>query len=59
MGAGGPALVDVTGEAGIGKSRLLAEFSTLARRRGAAVLRGRATEFERHSPFLPFADAFA
>ncbi|MFK4214074.1 AAA family ATPase [Streptomyces sp. NPDC030920] len=59
MGAGGPALVDVTGEAGIGKSRLLAEFSTLARRRGAAVLRGRATEFERHSPFQPFADAFA
>lgn len=59
MGAGGPALVDITGEAGIGKSRLLAEFSTLARRRGAAVLRGRATEFERHSPFQPFADGFA
>ncbi len=59
MGAGGPALVDVTGEAGIGKSRLLAEFSSLARRRGAAVLRGRATEYERHSPFQPFADAFA
>ncbi|WP_406500069.1 AAA family ATPase [Streptomyces sp. NBC_00846] len=59
MGAGGPALVDITGEAGIGKSRLLAEFSTLARRRGAAVLRGRATEYERHSPFQPFADAFA
>ncbi len=59
MGAGGPAVVEVAGEAGIGKSRLLAEFGALARRRGAAVLRGRATEYERHSPFGPFTDAFA
>ncbi|MFF9573389.1 ATP-binding protein [Streptomyces sp. NPDC014685] len=33
-GAGGPAVVDITGEASMGKSRLLAEFTTLARRRG-------------------------
>ncbi|MET9662347.1 ATP-binding protein [Streptomyces sp. NPDC006510] len=32
--AGGPAVVDITGEASMGKSRLLAEFTTLARRRG-------------------------
>ncbi|WP_405534836.1 AAA family ATPase [Streptomyces sp. NBC_00075] len=59
LGAGGPAVVDVTGEAGIGKSRLLVEFCARARRRGLTVLRGRATEYERHSPFRPFADAFA
>ncbi|MFD9303398.1 AAA family ATPase [Streptomyces sp. NPDC060048] len=59
LGEGGPAVVDVTGEAGIGKSRLLAEFCARARRRGVTVLRGRATEYERHSPFRPFADAFA
>jgi DNA-binding CsgD family transcriptional regulator/tetratricopeptide (TPR) repeat protein len=59
LGREGPAVVDVTGEAGIGKSRLLAEFCARARGRGLTVLRGRATEYERHSPFGPFADAFA
>ena len=59
LGQGGPAVVDITGEAGIGKSRLLAEFCARARRRGLTVLRGWATEYERRSPFRPFADAFA
>ena len=59
LGEGGPAVVDVTGEAGIGKSRLLAEFCARARRRGLTVLRGWAAEYEQHSPFRPFADAFA
>ncbi|WP_327399776.1 hypothetical protein OG194_05885 [Streptomyces sp. NBC_01288] len=49
----------MTVEAGIGKSRLLAEFADRARARGLTVLRGRATEYERHTPFGPFADAFA
>ena len=56
---GGPALVDVTGEAGIGKSRLLARIRESARGRGLTVLSGKATEYEQHSPFGPFADAFA
>ena len=59
LGQGGPAVLDVTGEAGIGKSRLVAEFGARAQARGLTVLRGRAAEYERHSPFRPFADAFA
>ncbi|MFJ5776363.1 AAA family ATPase [Streptomyces sp. NPDC093094] len=57
--AGGPAVVDLTGAAGIGKSRLLAEFCRHAEARGATVLRGRASEYERHLPYQPFSDALA
>lgn len=56
---GVPALLDIAGEPGIGKSRLLAEVCARARRRGVTVLRGRATEYERHTPFQGFVDAFA
>ncbi|MEV4558399.1 AAA family ATPase [Kitasatospora sp. NPDC049285] len=56
---GGLAIIDVTGEAGIGKSRLLAQFCARIRSRGLTVLSGQATEYEQHSPFRPFADAFA
>ncbi|WP_203184982.1 ATP-binding protein [Streptomyces pratensis] len=59
LGRGSPAVVDVTGAAGIGKSRLVGELCLRARERGATVLRGRATEYEQHLPFQPFADAFA
>ncbi|MER5279162.1 AAA family ATPase [Streptomyces sp. NPDC002809] len=59
LGHGAPPFVDITGAAGIGKSRLLAELCLRARRRGVTVLRGRAAEYERHLPFHPFADAFA
>ncbi|MBB5940060.1 helix-turn-helix transcriptional regulator [Streptomyces zagrosensis] len=58
-GDGGPAVVDVTGDAGIGKSRLLTEFAARARGRGMTVLRGLAAEREGYGPFQPFADAFA
>ncbi|MFC8084232.1 AAA family ATPase [Streptomyces sp. NPDC057340] len=56
-GDDGPTVVDVTGEPGIGKSRLLGRFTRRARQRGYVVLRGRATEAERSSPLQPFTDA--
>ncbi|MFH8534748.1 AAA family ATPase [Streptomyces tendae] len=56
-GDDGPAVVDVTGEPGIGKSRLLGRFTRRAQQRGYVVLRGRATEAERSSPLQPFTDA--
>ncbi|MET7367839.1 AAA family ATPase [Streptomyces sp. NPDC005566] len=59
LGHGAPPFIDITGAAGIGKSRLMTEFCLRARRRGVTVLRGRAAEYERQLPFHPFADAFA
>ncbi|WP_236719228.1 helix-turn-helix transcriptional regulator [Wenjunlia vitaminophila] len=59
VAAGGSAVVDVIGDAGIGKSRLLTEFAARARSRGVTVLRGRATERARARAFRPFTDAFA
>src|SRR5262249_12350564 len=47
----------VRGEAGIGKSRLLAELASEAERRGARVLLGRAHEAEQALPFGPWVDA--
>ncbi|MEU1407264.1 AAA family ATPase [Streptomyces sp. NPDC005728] len=54
-----PVVVDIVGEPGIGKSRLLDEACARARRAGFTVLRGRATEYEQHVPFRLFTDAFA
>jgi len=50
-------VVAVTGEPGIGKSRLLREFSAVAEARGVAVRWGGADEFERHVPFRVFNEA--
>ncbi|MFC8764875.1 AAA family ATPase [Streptomyces sp. NPDC057193] len=59
-GPGGPPAVGVTGEPGIGKTRLLTEFALRARRRGATVLCGRAAGDAPHgTPFHAFADAVA
>ncbi|MGW2520675.1 AAA family ATPase [Streptomyces sp. NPDC001617] len=56
---GVPAVVDIAGDAGMGKSRLLSEIYARARQRGLTVLRGRATEYEWHTPFQMLTDAFA
>ena len=50
-GLGTAQFVRLTGEPGVGKTRLLAEFAALARDGGVAVVSGRAGEFERHVPF--------
>lgn len=55
---GGEAVaVAVSGEPGIGKSRLLAELAALAEQARCLVLCGRAGEFERGEPFGVFRDA--
>ncbi|MGH7334247.1 MAG: BTAD domain-containing putative transcriptional regulator, partial [Candidatus Rokuibacteriota bacterium] len=48
----------VTGEAGIGKSRLIEELVATAATHGARVLLGRAHESEQILPFQPWVDAF-
>ncbi len=53
------AVVELTGDPGIGKTRLLTELGQEASRRGFDVLRGNATEFERDLPFGVFVSALA
>jgi DNA-binding CsgD family transcriptional regulator len=47
----------VGGDAGVGKSRLVAEVATLAAQRGFCVLTGQCAEIGDSVPYLPFADA--
>ena len=49
--------IEVVGEPGIGKSRLVAEVCRRASERGFLVLDGRAAEFEQDIPFGVFIDA--
>ena len=58
VASGRPAIVLIQGEAGIGKTRLLAGALGEARRRGLQVAAGRAEELERTRPFGLVADAF-
>ena len=54
---GSSGAVVVTGEPGIGKSRLLAFLAERAAAAGCAVVAGRATEYEDDLPFGPWRDA--
>ncbi|MER8045411.1 AAA family ATPase [Streptomyces sp. NPDC094032] len=58
-GSDAPKAVDITGEPGVGKSRLLTELAARARRAGVTVLHGRASGRAHPMPFELFADAFA
>lgn len=49
--------LEVVGEPGIGKTRLLRSVRVSAQRRGHLVLAGRATEFEQPIPFAAIVDA--
>ena len=52
-----PGAIEVAGEPGIGKTRLLTELAARAGARGHLVLSGAASEFENDLPFSVFADA--
>ena len=54
---GGSAAVEVVGEPGIGKTRLLSELGRTADARGQLVLSGSASELESDVPFWLFVDA--
>jgi DNA-binding SARP family transcriptional activator len=54
--AGDAGMVTVVGEAGVGKTRLIAAFAVEAQRGGATVLAGRCFE-DRVAPYGPFAEA--
>src|SRR6185503_6298224 len=50
-------LVLLSGEPGVGKTRLAQELLAHARQSGATVLRGGCYEFEATTPYLPFVEA--
>jgi ATP/maltotriose-dependent transcriptional regulator MalT len=52
-----PAALELAGEPGIGKTRLLAELANQADSRGHVILTGSASELERDLPFWVFVDA--
>ena len=55
--AGRAVVALVSGDAGVGKSRLVAEVSRLAAARGFTVLSGQCAELGDSVPYLPLADA--
>jgi predicted ATPase/class 3 adenylate cyclase len=59
LGAGHGGLLLIAGEAGIGKSRLMAELAALATAEGASVLAGRGHSIEQHTPYRAWRDVIA
>jgi ABC-type oligopeptide transport system substrate-binding subunit/DNA-binding SARP family transcriptional activator len=57
MAVGQGGLVLISGEAGVGKTRLVEEFANRLRWQGIRVLGGRCYEFERVLPYQPIAEA--
>ena len=55
--AGSSSLALVSGEVGVGKTRLVEEFAQRLRWQGSRVLWGRCYEFERALPYQPIAEA--
>jgi AAA ATPase domain len=55
--AGAGSLVMVAGDAGIGKTRMLREFTATARARGALTLWGSSFEGDWHPPYGPWVEA--
>ena len=54
---GRPVAIELVGEPGIGKTRLLSELAARADARGHLVLSGSASELEQELPFWVFVDA--
>jgi DNA-binding CsgD family transcriptional regulator len=57
LGRGAGGFVELVGEPGIGKTRLLRALADRASAKRALVLSGRASQFELETPFDPFVDA--
>jgi DNA-binding NarL/FixJ family response regulator len=57
VAAGEAAVALVSGDAGVGKTRLVTELTRRARERGFTVLAGRCAELGDSVPYLPLADA--
>jgi DNA-binding CsgD family transcriptional regulator/Mrp family chromosome partitioning ATPase len=55
--AGRPVVALVSGDAGVGKTRVIAELAATAAERGFTVLSGRCAELGDSVPYLPLADA--
>ena len=55
--AGRPVVTLISGDAGVGKTRLVTELAARAREQGFAVLSGRCAELGDAVPYLPLADA--
>ncbi|MBP2327375.1 DNA-binding NarL/FixJ family response regulator/RecA/RadA recombinase [Kibdelosporangium banguiense] len=58
LGSGDPQVVEIYGEPGIGKTRLLDALSVMIGQKGATLAAGRATEYENGVPFAVFSEAF-